>query len=265
MNSEKWGQVYEPVPANLDLRLNDTLSRLQEEESRGRRLSLRTAAIALVLLLALGGVAYAVLASQVADIYGWFFGEETKERLLTGDIALPGQSYTLGDVVYTLDEVVYQGGLLYGTGTMRPRDGSNVVLMASDHYVWEEAGYILHVGDEEQVPEDAPTYLELAEERNAKIIQPICYVQGYIKEDGELSSSEVGNLIVPTTDGVIRFAFDFEGYAGERIQQSDTYVIRFKVASWEIDREGNPLREEPQNTFVWAEWDVPVAPQLKGE
>lgn len=264
MNGEKWGQVYEPVPADLDLRLNDTLSRLQEEEPRGQRMSLRTAVIALALLLALGGVAYAVLASQVADIYGWFYGEKKKQSLLTGDIATLEQSYTLGDVTYTLDEVIYEGGTLYGTGTMRPREGVNVILMASDHYVWEEAGYVLHDGDEANVPEDAPTYLDLAEERDAKILMPICYAQGYFKEDGALSSSEVGNLILPNPDGTIRFTFEFEGYLS-KIQRSDTYVIRFTVGNWEVDREGNHLREEPKDTYVRAEWDVAAAPVLKGE
>ncbi len=264
MKNEKWGQVYEPVPPELDLRLAYTLAQLEEENPKARGLTLRTAVIVMALLLALGGVAYAVISSKVADIYGWFFGAEKKESLLIGDIAMLGQSFTLGDVTYTLDEVIYEGGTLYGTGTMRPREGSNVVLMASDHSIWEPAGYVLHYGDEENVPEDAPTYLELAQERDAKIIRPICNAQGYVKEDGELSSSEVGNFILPSPDGTIRFTFEFEGYGG-KIQRSDTYVLRFKVANWEIDQEGYDLRDEDENTYVGAEWDVTVAPSLKGE
>lgn len=264
MKGEKWGQVYEPVPPELDLRLAYTLACLEEEKPGARKLTLRAAVIALALMLALGGVAYAVLASKVADIYGWFYGEEKKESLLAGDIATLEQSYTLGDVTYTLDEVIYEGGTLYGTGTMRPKEGANVVLMASDYYLWDPAGYILHAGDEEAVPEDAPTYLELAQERDAKILRPICYAQGYLQEDGELSSPEVGNFILPNPDGTIRFTFEFEGYQS-KINRADSYVIRFVAGNWEIDREGNHLREEPNNTFVSGVWDVTAAPAMKGE
>ena len=267
MKRNQWSKVYEPIPEALDQRLANIFSTLREEEPPvrvARRLPFRTAAIVVAIMVALGGVAYALITSKTADIFGWFSGEHEKERLLGGDIAITEQSYTLGDVVYTIEEVIYEGGMLYGTGVMKPREGANVILMASDHYVFEPAGYILHVGDKETVPEDAPTYRELAEERDAKIIMPVCYVQGFVDEQGELSSSEVGFLILPSPDGTIRFTFEFHGFHG-KVPRDDTYTIRFNSASWEVDRDNNHLREEPQNTFVSAEWDVTVKPEMKGE
>lgn len=267
MKRNQWDQVYEPVPQALDQRLENTFSQLHEHEPEARvarRLPFRTAAIVMAIIVALGGVAYALLTSKTADIYGWFFGDTHKERLLAGDIALTEQSYTLGDVVYAIEEVIYENGTLYGTGIMKPKEGANIILMASDHYVWEPAGYVLHIGDEEVVPDNAPTYLELAEERDAKIIMPGCYIQGFVDEKGELSSSEYGSLILPNTDGTIRFTFEFQGYGG-KVPQSDTYTIRLKSANWEVDKDNNHLREEPQNTFISEEWDVTVTPELKGE
>lgn len=264
MKRENWGQVYEPIPPALDLRLAYTLARLEEENPRPRKLTLRTAALVLALLLALGGVAYAVLVSNVADIYGWFYGKEKKESLLSGDRAMTEQSYTLGDVVYTVDEVIYAGGTLYGTGVMRPREGANVVLLASGHSIGEAAGYNLHIGGDEEVPEDAPSYLEVAEERGAKIVTPLCNVLGYEQEDGSLSSSEVGIISLQNADGSIRFTFEFEG-TQNKIPRAEAYVIRLKVAHWEVDREGYPLRDDDENTYMGAEWDVRVMPTLKGE
>lgn len=262
MKQEQWSQMHEPVPQAVDQRLASVLSRLEEEPAR-RRAPLRTAVIALALLLALGGVAYAVLTSQTADFFGWFHGPAKRESLLAGDIAAEAQSYTLGDVMYTLEEVVYQNGMLYGIGTMRPKEGAGVVLMASDHYLWEPAGYVLHIG-EEQIPPDAPTYLELAQQQDARILMPICQAQGFMREDGTLSCSEVGIITVPRPDGTIRFTFEFQGYEGE-IQRASSYAIRLRVANWEVSREGEHLRQEPQDTYVGADWDVTVTPERKGE
>ena len=263
MKQNEWKQVYEPVPQALDRRLAYTFSLLREEPER-RRLPLRTAVAVLALLVALAGIGYAVFSSQIVEIFGRFYGQERKESLLAGDIAIPEKSITLGDVTYTLDEVIFQDGTLYGMVTMKPGEGADVVLMASDHYIWEPAGYVLHIGDEEQVPEEAPTYLELAETADAKIIMPICNVEGYINEKGELSSSEVGMIILPNTGGTVRMTFEFAGYGGE-VMRSDTYTIRLRVANWEVDRAGNHLREDANNTYIGTDWEVTVTPELRGE
>ncbi len=262
MTQNKWKQVYEPVPPALDYRLAHILESLTEEKPQARRLPLRTAIVLLALLLALGGVAYAVFSSQVADIFGWLQGDAERERLLTGDISTDISTYTLGDVTYTLEGVIYKEGMIYGTGHMRPRDGANVVLMPSDYWPWDEAGYLLHMG-EEDIPEGAPTYADLAKERNAKILIPICYSQGVV-ESGELTSSEVGMYILPDADGSVLFTFDFQGYEGA-LERASAYTIQFVIGSWEVTPDGDHLREAPQDTFVRADWEVTFTPTMKGE
>ena len=134
----------------------------------------------------LGGVAYAVFRSQTAEWFGWFYGSDTKDALLSGDIAPVGQSYRLGDVIYTFEDAIYKNGTVYGTGTMRAADGANVVLIAEDYGVNEPAGYSLHYGEDETIPDDAPSYAGLATQTGAKIILARCVANGVVNADGTL-------------------------------------------------------------------------------
>lgn len=264
MKREDWQKAYEPLPAALELRVAYTLSRLEEERSV-RKMSLRTAIIALAIVLALGGVAYAVIASQTAEYFGWFYGEEKKESLLAGDIAPSGESTSLGDVVYTLDDVIYKDGTVYGTGTIHPKEGANIVLMTEDYGVNEPAGYMLHYG-EEDIPEDAPSYAELAREMGAKIILATCVANGVLNEDGSLNASEIGITLLPQRDGSIRFTFEFQGRSGsEVIHRAESYRLSLYIANWEVTQEGDWLREEPENTWLKTDWIVTVTPVMKGE
>ncbi|MEA5015663.1 MAG: hypothetical protein VB099_13990 [Candidatus Limiplasma sp.] len=271
MKREDWQKAYEPLPEALACRVSSTLARLDKEEMPVRRISLRTAVIALAIVLALGGVAYAVIASQTADLFGWFYGEETKERLLAGDIAPSGESTVLGDVIYTLDDVIYKDGMIYGTGTIRPKEGANIVLIPEDYSVNEPAGYVLHYGSEE-IPEDAPSYAELAAQRNAKIILAKCVANGVLNEDGSLNASEIGYTQMARQDGSIRFSLEFEGGAvqegvlkAQGIDRQESYRLSLRIANWEVTPEGDWLREDPENTWLKTDWTVTVTPAQKGE
>jgi hypothetical protein len=263
MKREDWQKAYEPLPAALELRVAHTLTRL-EEEKPVRKMSLRTAVIALAIVLALGGVAYAMIASQTAEYFGWFYGEEKKESLLTGDIAPSGESASLGDAVYTLDDVIYKDGTVYGTGTIRPGEGANIVLMTEDYGVNEPAGYLLHYGEEE-IPEDAPSYAELAREKGAKILLATCIANGVLNEDGTLNASEIGITLLPQRDGSIRFTFEFAGGGSNTIDREESYRLSLYIANWEVTQEGDWLREEPENTWLKTDWTVTVTPVMKGE
>ncbi|NLV57792.1 MAG: hypothetical protein GXY67_03395 [Clostridiales bacterium] len=262
MKREDWQKAYEPLPAALEVRVAHTLFHL-EEGRPVRRMSLRTAVIALAIVLALGGVAYAVIASQTAELFGWLYGAEKKESLLKGDIAPSGENMILGDVVYTLDDVIYKDGTVYGTGTMRPREGANIVLMTEDYGVNEPAGYLLHYGEEE-IPEDAPSYAELAREKGAKIILSTCIANGVLNEDGTLNASEIGLALLPQRDGSIRFTFEFEGGGANTIDRAESYRLSLYIANWEVTQEGDWLRKEPENTWLKTDWTVTVTPVMKG-
>lgn len=270
MKHQDWRRAYEPLPEALSHRVAHTLSRLEHEKSM-RKGSFRTAVIVLAALLALGGVAYALMESKTADIFGWFYGQEKKETLLAGDIAYSGQTYQLGEVIYTLDEVVYKDGFVYGTGTIAPAEGANLVLMAEDYGVNVAAGYLLYYGEEE-IAEDAPSYAELAAQRGAKILLAKCVADGVLNEDGTLNASEIGYTQLPQPDGTIRFTFEFEGSRsgeGERaantIERAERYDVQLHLSNWEVTPEGDWLREDPENTYLAHEWTVTVTPVMKGE
>ena len=270
MNQQKWRQAYEPVPQQLEYRVSHTLESLNAP-ARPRGGKLRLSIVITALVIALCGVAYAVIHSQVADIFGWFYGEDKRNELLAGDIAPSGQTIQLGDVLYRLDEVVYSNGSIYGTGTMLPAEDANVVLIPEDYGAHDRAGFILHYGDE-IIPDDAPSYTELAQERGAKILLAKCVADGVINPDGSLNASEIGYTQLPQPDGSIRFTFEFTG--GEivdsrmnaaSISRAQSYEIRLHIANWEVTPDGAWLREEPDNTWLKQDWTVTVTPVTKGE
>lgn len=270
MKQQDWRRAYEPLPAALPHQVAHTLSRL-EGEGPARKGSFRTAAVVLAVLLTLGSAAYGLLESKTADIFGWFYGEEKKRELLAGDIAPSGQSYQLGYVVYTLEEAIYKDGVVYGTGTIKPAEGAKLVLIAEDYGVNEPAGYLLHYGQEE-IPDDAPSYAELAAQKDAKILLAKCVANGVLNQDGTLNASEIGYTQLPQPDGTIRFTFEFQGggaedgkWIADTIERAESYDVSLHLANWEVTPEGDWLREDPENTYLTYEWTVTVTPVTKGE
>ena len=184
MKQSEWRRAYEPDPVRLEARVRHTLKNLDADPA-ARPHALRTALIAALVLALLCGIALAVYESRTADLVGWFGGEERKEALLSGDIAPSGESTRLGDVVYTLDDVIYKDGTIYGSGVIRAAEGANIVLIDENSGIYEPAGYPLHYGKDYTVPDDAPSYVELAKERGARLILAKCVADGVLNENGE--------------------------------------------------------------------------------
>ncbi len=168
MKRSEWQRAYDPDPVRLEARVRHTLANLDAAPAARPR-ALRTALIAALVLALLGGIALAVYESRTADLAGWFGGEERKDELLSGDIAPSGESTRLGDVIYTLDDVIYKDGTIYGSGVIRAAEGANIVLIDENSGIHEPAGYPLHYGKDYTVPDDAPSYVELAQERGARL------------------------------------------------------------------------------------------------
>jgi len=268
MKQTDWQKAYAPSPEKLEARVRYTLSRLDAPTPRKHH-TLRVLAITLAALLALGGAAYAVFRSQTAEWFGWFYGNDTRDKLLTGDLAPVGQSYRLGDVIYTFEDAIYKDGTVYGTGTMRAADGANIVLITEDYGVNEPAGYTLHYGEDETIPDDAPSYAELAQQTGAKIILARCVANGVINADGTLNADCIGYSEIPQADGSIQFMFEFEGGSPDdrtmTIERADSYDVSLYIANWEVNQYGEWLREEPNNTWLKTDWVVTVTPESKGE
>ena len=263
MKKEQWRRAYDPDPVVLEARVRQTLARLDTLQAARPRV-LRTVLVAALVLALVGGVALAVYESRTAELAGWLSGEDKKEALLAGDIAACGESVQLGDVVYTLDDVIYKDGMVYGSGVIRAAEGANIVLMDENSNLFEPAGYPLHYGKDYTVPDDAPSYAQLAEERGAKLILAKCVASGVLDENGEPDSSEIGYDQIPQEDGTIRFYFEFAGQEGG-VARADSYDVCLSIANWEVTLQGEWLREDPNNTWLKDEWVVTVTPDRKGD
>ncbi len=84
--------------------------------------------ICIIAVLSLIGTAYALSSSQVAAFFGLHWNKELGESLKAGKVAQIGESVTVGDVVFTLDEIVYKNRALYGVGTARPVHENDVII-----------------------------------------------------------------------------------------------------------------------------------------
>lgn len=264
MNRKDWQRAYDPISAHLDARVQNTLAQL-DAQSPGRRIPLRTAAVIVALVLALGGVAYAVFHSQVASLFGWLYGRTREQEMLSGDIDAASKSYQLGDVVYTLEEMVYKSEGdnegLYGVVRISPAEGSNIVLIPQDYGIDEPAGYLVHYGTDEEIPEDAPSYAELAKQQGGKIIMARLTVKE-VYQNGKLCEADIGEHWLAQRDGSLLGGLEI---IDGTFEWSDRYELNLSVSNWEITPDGDWLREEPDNTWMKTNWMVTIAPTTKGE
>ncbi|NLD03966.1 MAG: hypothetical protein GX674_11715, partial [Clostridiales bacterium] len=258
LNNERLQALFPQTPQAfsdfVEHRLND-LKAGKETPVVKKKLRIGLAlALALVLLAA---AAIAAILSPTAEIFGFLYGKEKQEVLLKGDIAAIGQVRTVGDLEVTLEEVVYQaeGDMtgLYGTGIIAPKDGSQVVLIPEDYSPASPAGYTLHYGKDEEVPEDAPTYLELTKKNSAKLLQ-VSVRPDSLAIAGKQVDVDVGYSLLPLSDGRVRFAFEL---ASPNVLRASDYHLKMDLVWFDLDEQGEPVGDVKIDS-----WDVLVVPQL---
>lgn len=250
-------RMYGSTPVSFQQRVAQTLTR--PSAFRAPRAALRVALITALLTVLTLGVCAAVFGSQVADIFGWFYGDRMKQELLNGNIAQQEQSVQIGDVIYTLQEVVYIDDGLYGVGRISPASDS-VVLLAEDYQLTDEAGYGLYYGPESRAPSGAPTYAELARQKNAKVLQVSTVAEAVGVDGGTvLPLACVGYSLIPQLDGSVQFTFEIP--TGVAVEQGSEYTIRLWSANWEVAEDGTWLCEEPNDTYQGQSWDAVVFPK----
>ena len=248
---------HQPPPA-FDTAVLGTLRHVTKKKEAPFMKRKLTLALCCVLALALlAGAACAVVAARTADRFGTLYGEEKQAQLEAGDTAQVSRSHTLGDVTYTVTDVVYADGALYGTVVVEPREGANVVLLPEDYEVSDKAGYDMYSDD--PAPADAKSYADLARKKDAKILLATCVPNGYLV-DGELICGDLGYFFSPQRDGSIHFSFELHGL-GEAIAPSPDYTLQFYLASWEVTPDGTHLRQSPDDTRIHEDWDVTVTPE----
>lgn len=261
MNSNDFIHAYEPIPQALEIRVRQTLARLEEAPKPARRVSLRTAIVIIALVLALFGVAYAIFENKTVDIFGWMYGETFKEELEGGAYAPMGQSYQLGDVVYSVEDMVYktEGSMtgLYGVVRIAPAKDSNVVVMSSDLSVDDPAGFLLHYGDTGQtISDEDPSYAELAEQRGARLLMARAAVNS-ISIDGVEYANCFGESWLPQEDGTLLGAIEIS----DELPYAESFEMNLWLSNWETTLDGIWLRDEPDSTWLKHDWIITVSPE----
>lgn len=250
-------RVYGDVPQGFQHRVAYALCQTKEEQSM-KRFTLRTAALVLV-LVAIAGIACAAILSNTADFFGQYYGAAWRDAALQGDIDSSKPSIQIGDLIYTMDDVIVTGisldddgmtlnadycGYILATGTVRPVEGANVLIIPEDHSVsdpWNVSPY--YVGHD-NVPKDAVSVLEKANELNAKILCARVTANGILDENGDIIPCSIGYEEFLQEDGTLMFSMEIQ--LDELIELQDAYTLSVYIANHEVDANDNHLMETRQ-------------------
>lgn len=255
MKQDHLKKMYGATPESFKHRVAFALKKT--EEPMKRKLTVRTVLIAAAMVLLLTAAAYAAFSSQVTAFFGQLYGKDMQAWLEKGDVATANQSFTLDGVVFTLDEVVYRSGGLYGVGTIRPQEGSGLVILPEDYWPDDPYGYDIHGegGKPEKAPAGAPTLAEVAREKGGKLLV-VRMLPDLIGVDGGemLSPESIGYGAVPQRDGSIRCSFEVsDAYA---VGEGETYTLEMWVSACEMSPDGNML----EDTRHGENWRVEIKP-----
>ena len=258
LDSKQLKALFPETPPAFTAFVENNLAHLQagkETPVMKKKLSLGLV-LALVMMVLAAAVAVAAIMSPTADVFGFLYGKEKKEALLKGDIAAIGQTHPSGELDVTLEEVVYQtqGDMpgLYGTGLIAAREGSKLVLVPEDFSVADPAGFPVHYGTTLEIPEDSPSYAELAQQQGARMLM-VRVLPRQITVEGKELEADVGYSLIPQPDGSVRFAFEVMHGQLVRAQQ---YDITLSLSVRELDQEGN------QGELIKDSWKVQALPTL---
>ena len=227
---------------NMQDILNHSLAGLQEDpflaqrviaQAKGEKPVKRKISLALVLCIVSGiaviGTACALLASsQVADFFRQYWGKDMGDWLQEGKIARVGESVTAGDVVFTLDEVVYRDRGIYGVGTARPADPKNVLVpmdLADDWAVCSRT-------------EEGKALIALAAAANGKMISVSCVPETIGVDEGTMLPVNAGAYNVRNEDGSVTFSFEAGGYA---LEDGETYQVTLGYETAELGADGKQV------------------------
>ena len=255
LNRENLLRAFKSTPPAFEAGIDRTLRRLTSEKEEPivrKKLAFAPALVLALALLASVAVAATLYPKTIERIRS-FYGEDHASQIEQyGEIAELGETFTLGEVKYTITDAVWSSGVLYGTIVMEPVEGADILLIAEDMEVEGPVGY--NPGYGESAPEGTPSFAETATETGARIVLAKCVPDGIVV-GGEVRADTVGYSDMVTTENTVLSTFEVYG-----AQKDDSYVLRLYTSNWEITPEGEWLREEPNNTWKRENWDVTVTP-----
>ena len=196
MNNDKLNSMYGQTPESFENRIRYTLAKA--ESVPVRRAPLRIALIAAMALVLTIATAAALFSSQVAEFFG-------RPELNDGKIAQIGESTIIGDLTYTLDEVVYIPEGLYGVGRITSaQEGVRILSYDAEPADFSAEGLtILHA----QVT-----------------------VEAVAVDGGEmLPLSASGYDMIPQDDGSVQFAFILPRSIA--VTEGTEYTLKMNVSS----------------------------------
>jgi len=222
--------------------LGNSLSGLQENpflaqrviaQAKGEKPVKRKISLAIVLCIVLGiaiiGTACALLASsQVADFFRQYWGQDMGDWLEEGKIAQVGESVTVGDVIFTLDEVVYRDRGIYGVGTAKPVDSKNVLVPMDLADDWSACFQ----------NEEGKALISLAAATNGKLITVNCVPNKIGVDEGTMLTVNAGVYNVRNDDGLIIFSFEASGYA---LEDGTSYQMVLDYETTELTPDGKQV------------------------
>ena len=241
--------------------MNAALSGLQEDPwlvqrvlaaEKGERTVKRRISFALVLsitaILVMMGTAYALFSSQVAEFFGQHWNQELGARLQEGKIARIGESVTVGDVVITLDEIVYRDRGLYGVGTVRPIHQEDVLVPmdAVETLIMSHEEYLLPNEDPSSPALDAAlAFVSKARSTGGKMLTVESMPMKIGVDEGTmLMPGTIGFYDIANEDGSVTYSF--EASDGFAVNEGTTYQIRMESTVMQLDEEGNRLEDTLQ-------------------
>lgn len=239
MNQKRLRRMYGTTPPGFEQRVRAALAAEAPRTRRG--VVPRRAALIAALLLLLAAAAAAALHSQVAAYFGWFYGDEARQRLEDGDAYAPGETMYTPDAAYTMEEIVRTAEGIYGVGRAVPAEG--VVLMPGDAQPGDASA--LDPDDLTPLP-GAPSYLERA--AGARLVAVKVTPRTLGKEETPVETA--GYLLLPLEDGSLRFAFEIPA------EGEPEGTLMLWVSRWEIAPDGQPLRDGEDDTYAREEWRV---------
>ena len=222
------------------------LANAKGEKPVNRKISLALA-LSIVLGLAVIGTACALVSSQVAEFFGQHWNQELGESLQEGKIAQIGESVTIGDVVFTLDEIVYKDRALYGVGTAKPVHENDVIVPMD---LAEDPEYFI-------LNEEARSLAAKAKASGGKMLTTSSMPWKIGVDEGTmLTPGCIGYYDIVSADGSVTFSF--EASDGFAVNEGTSYQILMESSVQQIGEDGKII----EGTGQRAEWTVSCTPTI---
>ena len=249
---EEQERVQKAVGNSLSfLREDPWLTRRVLANAKGEKPVKRKFSLALVLSIVLGlavmGTAYALTSSQVAEFFGLHWNQELGESLKEGKVAQIGESVIVGDVEFTLNEIVYKDRALYGVGTARPVHENDVIIPMD---IAENPEYFT-------ISEEARALVEKAKASGGKMLTTDSMPTKIGVDEGTmLTPGCIGYYDLVNGDGSVTFSF--EASDGFAINEGTSYQILMESWVWQMNENG----EKIDGTRMQGDWTVSCVPTV---